>query len=117
MRDKLIELIENAPVWRSASFTEACAQVADHLIANGVGFVTDNNDGCKWIPSAERLPKNFVTVLGYIPSAAPMPTVRECYTINDRFYFPALNANYSTKAVTHWREMPKGPKEEGNGDQ
>jgi hypothetical protein len=29
-------LIENAPVWRSAKFDEACTQVADHLIANGV---------------------------------------------------------------------------------
>lgn len=35
-RKKLIELIENAPVWKNASFHEACTQVADHLIANGV---------------------------------------------------------------------------------
>jgi hypothetical protein len=35
-REKLIDLIENAPVWKSASFHESCTQVADHLIANGV---------------------------------------------------------------------------------
>lgn len=65
----------------------------------------------EWIPSTERLPKNFVSVLGYIPSAAPFPTVRECYTIHDRFFFPALDASYSAKAVTHWRDMPGGPKD------
>lgn len=65
----------------------------------------------EWIPSTEELPKNFVSVLGYIPFAAPMPTVRECYTIHDQFYFPALNVMYSAQAVTRWRYMPEEPKE------
>ena len=36
VKKRLTKLIENAPVWKNASFAEACAQVADHLIANGV---------------------------------------------------------------------------------
>lgn len=36
MRDKLKELIENAPVWKNGTFGEACEFVADHLIENGV---------------------------------------------------------------------------------
>lgn len=111
VKKRLTKLIENAPVWKNASFAEACAQVADYLVANDVGFATDINDGCKWKRSAEELPKNFMSVLGYIPSAAPMPTVRECYTIHDQFYFPALNAMYSAQAVTRWRYMPEEPKE------
>ena len=31
-------------------------EIADHLIANGVTFATDNNVGSKWIPVSERLP-------------------------------------------------------------
>lgn len=36
MRDRLIELIKNAPVWKNGTFNEACELVADHLIENGV---------------------------------------------------------------------------------
>ena len=36
MRDRLIELIKNAPVWENGTFDEACEFVADHLIENGV---------------------------------------------------------------------------------
>lgn len=36
MRDRLIELIKNAPVWKNGTFDEACEFVADHLIENGV---------------------------------------------------------------------------------
>ena len=48
MRDKLAELIGNAPIWKSATIDDACMMIADHLIANGVTFATDNNVGCKY---------------------------------------------------------------------
>lgn len=108
-KEKLVAIIQTAVGGCTAYWA---GLIADHLIANGVGFVTDKNVGGKWIPSSEKLPENSVSVIGYIPSAAPMPTVRECYTILDNFYFPALNGMYSAQAVTHWQEMPKGPKEE-----
>ena len=50
-REKLIKLIQSA--------VDGCTEywlglIADHLLANGVTFETDNS---KWIPVAERLPK------------------------------------------------------------
>lgn len=101
-------------------FCSECGAKMDGAAGTFTGLAavnaTDNYDACKWKRSAEELPKNFVSVLGYIPSAAPMPTVRECYTIHDHFFFPALNASYSAKAVTKWRYMPGEPKEEANGN-
>lgn len=63
-------------------------------------------EGYRWIPVTERLPENFISVLGHMPDAAPFPTVRECYTIDKVFFFPALNAVHP---VTHWRPMPEQP--------
>ena len=87
----------------------------DMRFLEGIAFATDNNFGRKWIPSSEQLPKNFISVLGYVPSLAPFPTVRECYTIGEHFFFPALNGMYSAKAVTHWQPMPD-PAKEGETD-
>lgn len=46
-REKLAELIGDAPVWRNASKGEACTQIADFLLANGVTFATSTNVGVK----------------------------------------------------------------------
>ena len=54
MRDKLAELIGNAPIWKSATIDDACMMIADHLIANGVTFANDNNVGGKVIPVAQK---------------------------------------------------------------
>ena len=61
----------------------------------------------KWIPVAERKPKNFVSVLGYMTDAGQFPPVRECYTVGNAFYFPALR---DCHPVSHWMEMPEPPK-------
>lgn len=63
----------------------------------------------KWIPVTERRPENFVSVLGYMPASAPFPSVRECYTVGNAFFFPALN---DVQMVTHWMPMPEPPKED-----
>lgn len=60
-----------------------------------------------WIPVTERLPKNFVSVLGYMTDAGDFPPVRECYTVGNAFFFPALGARHP---VSHWCEMPEPPK-------
>ena len=69
-------------------------------------------DGIKvapqWIPVTERLPENFVSVLGYMTDAGPFPPVRECYTIGKAFYFPAL---LDVHPVSHWMSLPEPPKE------
>ena len=62
-----------------------------------------------WIPAtADNLPPNFVSVLGYMPDETPFPTVRECYTVGNVFYFPALQ---DIRPVSHWCEMPTRKKE------
>ena len=76
--------------------------VADYLISNGVTVQ-------EWISVDDRLPQNFVSVLGYMTDAGEFPPVRECYTVGNAFFFPALG---DVHPVSHWREMPKPPKGE-----
>ena len=107
--------------------------VASHLIANGV-TVQDNTEISdellkqlrnapltvlheeptielvqEWISVSERLPQNFVSVLGYMTDAGEFPPVRECYTVGNAFFFPALG---DVHPVSHWCELPQPPKGE-----
>ena len=77
-------------------------EIASHLIANGVTVQ-------EWISVDERLPGNFISVLGYMTDAGEFPPVRECYTVGNVFFFPALG---DIHPVSHWREMPQPPKGE-----
>ena len=84
--------------------------LVEKLIANGVTFATDNNVGSKWIPVTERLPKEFVSVLVYIPSESPLPMVKEAYLANG--WWATKMAVLSFEEITHWMEMPEPPKGE-----
>lgn len=74
----------------------------------GYKDATDNNVGSKWIPVSEGLPENFVSVLGYMTDAGNFPPVRECYTVDNAFFFPALGALHP---VSYWIPIPEPPKE------
>ena len=63
----------------------------------------------EWISVDDRLPQNFVSVLGYMTDAGEFPPVRECYTVGNAFFFPALG---DVHPVSHWCEMPQPPKGE-----
>ena len=63
----------------------------------------------EWISVDERIPQNFVSVLGYMTDAGEFPPVRECYTVGNAFFFPALG---DVHPVSHWCEMPQPPKGE-----
>ena len=63
----------------------------------------------KWISVDEKLPQNFISVLGYMTDAREFPPVRECYTVGNAFFFPALG---DIHPVSHWCELPQPPKGE-----
>ena len=112
-REKLIEILysaESAFYWDSndKGFIQ---KIADHLLANGVTFATDNNVGSKWIPASEP-PKKWKDENGD--------------AINYLIYSPGIGVDIGNwiqpaKAwfclgvpfkVTHWMLLPEPPKEE-----
>ena len=113
VREKLVELLDDIQV-RGEDFTDyeiygmrlpdtvSNENVASHLIAHGVTVQ-------EWISVKEHLPQNFVSVLGYMADAGEFPPVRECYTVGNEFFFPALGDFHP---VSHWCELPQPPKGE-----
>ena len=102
VREKLIELLTEFygcdPMY---SDVDALA-IAQHLITHGVTVQ-------EWVSVDERIPENFISVLGYMTDAGEFPPVRECYTVGNAFFFPALG---DVHPVSHWCEMPEPPKGE-----
>ena len=106
VREKLVEILKQAPfegkVLDEWWFEEKIAKIADYLVSHSVTVQ-------EWISVDERLPENFISVLGYMTDAGEFPPVRECYTVGNVFFFPALG---DIHPVSHWREMPQPPKGE-----
>lgn len=106
VRKKLVEILKQAPfegkVLDEWWWEEKIKRIADHLINNGVTVQ-------EWISVDERLPENFISVLGYMTDAEEFPPVRECYTVGNAFFFPTLR---DVHPVSHWCEMPEPPKGE-----
>ena len=104
VREKLVELLQDGdnPVWGWFPNNSTMIQLADYLIAHGVTVQ-------EWISVYERIPQNFVSVLGYMTDAGEFPPVRECYTVGNAFFFHALG---DVHPVSHWCELPKPPKGE-----
>ena len=97
VREKLAEILENKDNEPMQSYLDE----ADYLVAHGVTVQ-------EWISVDERLPENFISVLGYMTDAGEFPPVRECYTVGNAFFFPALG---DVHPVSHWCEMPQQPAE------
>lgn len=98
IKEKLLNLLAAAkalPNWD---------RTADFLIASGVTIVTDANVGLKWIPVTERLPDEYVSVLGHMTDTDGFPSVRECFLTGNEFWFPAL---LTTWPVDRWAELPE----------
>ena len=98
VREKLVELLDII----IQPGQKTLGDIADYLIRNGVTVQ-------EWISVNDRLPQNFVSVLGYMTDAGEFPPVRECYTVGNAFFFPALG---DVHPVSHWCEMPQPPKGE-----
>ena len=105
MREKLIELLYEAEGLVNNE-SPTIEMVADHLIANGVTFATDNNVGGKWIPVSERLPKEWDRVL--VCTSANTANVAR---LVDKKWRVTWNLEH-IDAVTHWMPLPEPPKEE-----
>ena len=63
-------------------------------------------DASGWISVKDRLPEQFVSVLGFMSDAGEFPPVRECYVVGEAFFFPAL---MDVHPVTSWMPMPEPP--------
>jgi len=100
VREKLIEILRK-PIFPH-ELVDPTEAVADYLLDSGVTVQ-------EWISVSERLPQNFVSVLGYMTDAGEFPPVRECYTVGNEFFFPALG---DVHPVSHWCELPQPPKGE-----
>lgn len=105
VREKLVELLKEIVAIQECGFGDprpTYETVASYLISHGVTVQ-------EWVSVDERLPENFISVLGYMTDAGEFPPVRECYTVGNVFFFPALG---DIHPVSHWCEIPQPPKGE-----
>lgn len=65
----------------------------------------------RWIPVAERLPQNYISVLVYTPKAGLFPLVHEAYIGDDGEWHSSVFYGIENEDVTHWMPMPEPPKE------
>ena len=102
VKEKLMEIVKKAAYSSLPSNTEDfhLNMFVTNLLAHGVTVQ-------EWVSVDERLPQNFVSVLGYMTDAGEFPPVRECYTVGNAFFFPALG---DIHPVSYWCEMPQPPK-------
>lgn len=63
----------------------------------------------KWISVKDRLPEEFISVLGRMTDAGYFPSIRECYRVGNRFFFPAFK---DIHPIDFWADMPEPPKED-----
>lgn len=107
-REKLIALIQAAV---NGCSTYWAGLIADHLIANGVTFATDNHVGGKWIPVTERLPESrgYYLVMTKSEGVAKHPYSAQLQEFIA--YEGATNSDFFIP-VTHWMPLPEPPKEE-----
>ena len=120
-REKLIELLNEAEEYEvnTCMFHSECEDCpgrkygdncrdclkADHLIANGVTIQ-------KWIPVAERLPKEYEPVLVYNPSVGHGQYVMKATLADDGWMTEFDFDPHGNPEITHWMPLPEPPKGE-----
>ena len=98
-REKLIDLIKKGANGHTLMPTR---RIANYLLAHGVTFATDTNDGCKWISVKDRLPEDGVQVLA-------------CTKHGKAFSAHCEKGKWRVShsvTVTHWMPLPEPPKED-----
>lgn len=116
-KEKLIEIIADiCPFYKEYGTCEQCNTDLDvdgepcywECMANAI--INNGYRKQEWISVDERLPNEFVSVLGYMTDAGDFPPVRECYLVGRAFFFPALNDKHP---VSHWMPLPEAPTMKG----
>ena len=123
-REKLIELIRDGvacPDDGSPFDEERCAscryrndvdcdylRLADYLLANGVEFATDTNDGGKWIHIEDRLPEDEKPVL-------VLTKYLRCFVTRYNHRFNGRWQCSTNIPITHWMPLPEPPVEDDHG--
>lgn len=95
-------------------FNHSAEILADHFLANGVTFATDNHVGGNWIPVTERLPDVGVDVLVVKDNGDKNMAVWRLYkTIpnGQPYWEDEVGDGLLLKAATHWMPLPEPPKE------
>ena len=95
-REKLIELIGQVQYLGGLELA-----LADHLIANGVTFATDNNVGDKWISVKDRLPNRNDVIIAFYPTmrgTSGEMQIHKAWAMSD--------------TCAHWMPLPEPPKGE-----
>lgn len=89
-------------------FNDAISRVRSMLSSASTENVASIRES-EWISVKDRLPQDFVSVLGYMTDAGDFPPVRECYKVGGVFFFPALGDRHP---ISHWMPLPEPPKGE-----
>ena len=108
------ESLKNSYAQLQASFD----QIYESNMAMGVVIkslreqcVLDATKTSGWISVEERLPKEFVSVLVYMPEERPLPTVHEGFLAREGVWY-ANHFDREPMEITHWMPLPEAPKEE-----
>ena len=110
-REKLIKLLGSTP--DVVARPHAKEKIADHLLANGVTFATDTNDGCKWISVEDRLPKLekyklSKVVLAWIKGHGRCFALRYDNGKGEQWF----SGGVEQQDITHWMPLPEPPEVE-----
>lgn len=66
----------------------------------------------KWISVKDRLPRNYMSVLAYMPRHYPCQLIHECYIGSDGEWHSSAVYGVKSEDITHWMPIPKPPKGE-----
>ena len=108
-REKLVALL-----MEKGFGVEGANIASDHLIANGVTFATDKNDGGKWISTTDYLPHpNIPVAVVREDTSGKQYLSVEMFNTNDgKHWFWSKDDVSWRLIVTHWMPLPEPPKGE-----
>lgn len=108
-REKAINVLEDA--LSRAVFMDDIDVLEMAISALREQCVRDATKTSGWISVEERLPKEFVSVLVYMPEERPLPTVHEGFLAREGVWY-ANHFDREPMEITHWMPLPEPPEVE-----